>query len=163
MEQTNRHNSGRKQHQTRVYKVGALVRFVCLPGHQLLGEASIICTENGTWSHPSPVCKFSILFVIILNYVNLFFFLLLITFRRLGKVRCPYPGDPPHGRIAPLKFWYKPGDNIQVREKKRRKMKPFLLFLFYSYFPFYFISVNRNKYLINVINDKMKPINKQFS
>lgn len=32
----------------------------------------------------------------------------------LGKVRCPYPGDPPHGRIAPLKFWYKPGDNIQV-------------------------------------------------
>ncbi|XP_061926899.1 locomotion-related protein Hikaru genki isoform X3 [Apis cerana] len=86
MEQTNRHNSGRKQHQTRVYKVGALVRFVCLPGHQLLGEASIICTENGTWSHPSPVCK----------------------------VRCPYPGDPPHGRIAPLKFWYKPGDNIQV-------------------------------------------------
>lgn len=163
MEQTNRHNSGRKQHQTRVYKVGALVRFVCLPGHQLLGEASIICTENGTWSHPSPVCKFSILFVIILNYVNLFFFLLLITFRRLGKVRCPYPGDPPHGRIAPLKFWYKPGDNIQVREKKQRKMKPFLLFLFYSYFPFCFISVNRNKYLINVINDKMKPINKQFS
>lgn len=31
-----------------------------------------------------------------------------------GEVRCPYPGDPPHGRIAPLKFWYKPGDNIQV-------------------------------------------------
>lgn len=86
MEQTSRHNSPRKQHQTRVYKVGALVRFACLPGHQLLGEASIICTENGTWSHPPPVCK----------------------------VRCPYPGDPPHGRIAPLKFWYKPGDNIQV-------------------------------------------------
>ncbi|KAF7395151.1 hypothetical protein HZH68_009201 [Vespula germanica] len=30
------------------------------------------------------------------------------------KVRCPYPGDPPHGRISPLKFWYTPGDNIQV-------------------------------------------------
>ncbi|XP_076764258.1 locomotion-related protein hikaru genki isoform X1 [Xylocopa sonorina] len=86
MEQTNRHNSGKKQYRTRVYKAGALVRFTCLPGHQLLGEASIICTENGTWSHPSPICK----------------------------VRCPYPGDPPHGRIAPLKFWYKPGDNIQV-------------------------------------------------
>nr|XP_012153181.1 PREDICTED: locomotion-related protein Hikaru genki isoform X1 [Megachile rotundata] len=103
VEQTNRHHSGRKQrqhqqsqhhhhhhhhhhHRTRAYKVGSLVRFACLPGHQLLGEASIICTENGTWSHPSPVCK----------------------------VRCPYPGDPPHGRIAPLKFWYKPGDNIQV-------------------------------------------------
>lgn len=35
-------------------------------------------------------------------------------YNALGKVRCPYPGDPPHGRIAPLKFWYKPGDNIQV-------------------------------------------------
>ncbi|KAF3422441.1 hypothetical protein E2986_05676 [Frieseomelitta varia] len=88
MEQTNHHNSARKQHQTRMYKVGALVRFACLPGHQLLGEASVICTENGTWSHPPPVCK----------------------------VRCPYPGDPPHGRIAPLKFWYKPGDNIQVTD-----------------------------------------------
>lgn len=58
IEQTNRHNSGRKQHQTRMYKVGALVRFACVPGHQLLGEASVICTENGTWSHPPPVCKF---------------------------------------------------------------------------------------------------------
>ncbi|XP_033223467.1 locomotion-related protein Hikaru genki [Belonocnema kinseyi] len=67
-------------------KVGSLVRFACLPGHQLLGEASIICTENGTWSHQPPVCD----------------------------VRCQYPGDPPHGQIAPLKFWYKPGDNIQV-------------------------------------------------
>lgn len=86
VEQTHRHRSNRNQHRSRVYKVGALVRFACLPGHQLLGEASVICTENGTWSHQSPVCK----------------------------VRCPYPGDPPHGRIAPLKFWYKPGDNIQV-------------------------------------------------
>lgn len=78
--------SNRKLHRGRTYKVGALLRFACLPGHQLIGEASIICTENGTWSHRPPVCK----------------------------VRCPYPGDPPHGRIAPLKFWYKPGDNIQV-------------------------------------------------
>lgn len=78
--------SSKRQSRNRKYKVGTLVRFACLPGHQLIGEASIICTENGTWSHRSPVCK----------------------------VRCPYPGDPPHGRIAPLKFWYKPGDNIQV-------------------------------------------------
>ncbi|XP_077265530.1 locomotion-related protein hikaru genki isoform X2 [Temnothorax americanus] len=76
----------KKQYHNRTYKVGALVRFACQPGHQLIGEAATICTENGTWSHDSPVCK----------------------------VRCPYPGDPPHGRIAPLKFWYKPGDNIQV-------------------------------------------------
>ncbi|XP_076686197.1 locomotion-related protein hikaru genki isoform X2 [Andrena cerasifolii] len=89
IEQTHRRTppTRKKQHRpNRVYRAGALVRFACLPGHQLFGEASVICTENGTWSHSSPVCK----------------------------VRCPYPGDPPHGRIAPLKFWYKPGDNIQV-------------------------------------------------
>ncbi|XP_011635095.1 locomotion-related protein Hikaru genki [Pogonomyrmex barbatus] len=78
--------SNEKQYPGKIYKVGALVRFACRPNHQLIGEASIICTENGTWSHHPPICK----------------------------VRCPYPGDPPHGRIAPLKFWYKPGDNIQV-------------------------------------------------
>ncbi|XP_014487634.1 PREDICTED: locomotion-related protein Hikaru genki isoform X3 [Dinoponera quadriceps] len=86
IEQTRYSNNNKKQYRSRIYKVGALVKFACSPGHQLIGEASIICTENGTWSHRSPVCK----------------------------VRCPYPGDPPHGRIAPLKFWYKPGDNIQV-------------------------------------------------
>ncbi|XP_032685716.1 locomotion-related protein Hikaru genki isoform X2 [Odontomachus brunneus] len=55
VEQT-RH-SNKKQYVNRIYKVGALVRFACLPGHQLIGEASIICTENGTWSHPPPTCK----------------------------------------------------------------------------------------------------------
>lgn len=75
IEQTNRHNSGRK-HQTRMYKVGALVRFACVPGHQLLGEASVICTENGTWSHPPPVCKFSYM-DIVFNRTD--FVLLLIT------------------------------------------------------------------------------------
>ncbi|XP_018341708.1 PREDICTED: locomotion-related protein Hikaru genki [Trachymyrmex septentrionalis] len=81
-----RYTNKKQPNHGRTYKVGALVRFACQPGHQLIGEAVIICTENGTWSHDPPVCK----------------------------VRCPYPGDPPHGRIAPLKFWYKPGDNIQV-------------------------------------------------
>ncbi|KAK0092654.1 hypothetical protein PV326_000933 [Microctonus aethiopoides] len=75
-----------KKRNSRVRKVGALLRFACQPGHQLLGEGSIICMENGTWSHDPPSCE----------------------------VRCPYPGDPPHGIIAPLKFWYIPGDTIQV-------------------------------------------------
>ncbi|XP_014226415.1 locomotion-related protein Hikaru genki [Trichogramma pretiosum] len=76
---------GRKRERI-VHRVGSLLRFDCQPGHQLIGQASIICTENGTWSHHPPICD----------------------------VRCPYPGDPPHGLIAPLKFWYKSGDTIQV-------------------------------------------------
>ncbi|KAK0181044.1 hypothetical protein PV327_003365 [Microctonus hyperodae] len=79
-------SSSTKKRNGRVRKVGALLRFACQPGHQLLGEGSIICMENGTWSHDPPSCE----------------------------VRCPYPGDPPHGIIAPLKFWYIPGDTIQV-------------------------------------------------
>lgn len=49
-------NSGKKR--VRVKKVGSLLRFACLPSHQLIGEASIICMENGTWSHDPPQCNF---------------------------------------------------------------------------------------------------------
>lgn len=49
--------SNKKQNHGRTYKVGALVRFACQPGHQLVGEAATICTENGTWSHDPPVCE----------------------------------------------------------------------------------------------------------
>ncbi|KAF7988566.1 hypothetical protein HCN44_001139 [Aphidius gifuensis] len=75
-----------KKRNNRIRKVGSLLKFSCLPGHKMIGEGSIICTENGTWSHEPPICE----------------------------VMCPYPGDPPHGIISPLKFWYKPGDTIQV-------------------------------------------------
>jgi len=37
--------------------VGALVTFSCNDGHSLVGESSIICTENGQWSHSPPFCK----------------------------------------------------------------------------------------------------------
>ncbi|XP_064542650.1 locomotion-related protein Hikaru genki isoform X3 [Drosophila montana] len=37
--------------------VGALVTFSCNDGHTLVGESSIICTENGFWSHSPPFCK----------------------------------------------------------------------------------------------------------
>ncbi|XP_043066614.1 locomotion-related protein Hikaru genki isoform X3 [Drosophila bipectinata] len=37
--------------------VGALVTFSCNDGHSLVGESSIICTENGFWSHSPPFCK----------------------------------------------------------------------------------------------------------
>lgn len=40
------------------YAVGSLVQFACRGAHVLEGEASIICTETGYWSHPPPFCKF---------------------------------------------------------------------------------------------------------
>ncbi|CAH1372424.1 unnamed protein product [Tenebrio molitor] len=68
------------------YAVGSLVQFACRGAHQLEGEASIICTENGFWSHPPPFCK----------------------------PRCPYMGEPDNGLIAPTKFAYEPGDELQI-------------------------------------------------
>lgn len=32
-----------------------------------------------------------------------------------GKSQCPYPGDPPNGLIAPLKFHYDAGDFLTVQ------------------------------------------------
>lgn len=32
-----------------------------------------------------------------------------------GNAQCPYPGDPPNGLIAPLKFHYDPGDFLTVQ------------------------------------------------
>ncbi|XP_055686995.1 locomotion-related protein Hikaru genki [Lutzomyia longipalpis] len=71
----------------RRYPVGALVMFSCTEGHILVGEASIVCAETGLWSQPPPFCK----------------------------AQCPYPGDPPNGLIAPLKFHYDPGDYLSVQ------------------------------------------------
>ncbi|KAL9921690.1 locomotion-related protein hikaru genki isoform 2-T4 [Glossina fuscipes fuscipes] len=67
--------------------VGALITFSCNEGHTLVGEPSIICTESGFWSHSPPFCK----------------------------SQCPYPGDPPNGLLAPLKFSYDSGDYISVQ------------------------------------------------
>lgn len=50
--------SGSASH--RRYAVGALVTFSCTEGHLLVGEASIVCTETGFWSHPPPFCKLNI-------------------------------------------------------------------------------------------------------
>lgn len=37
------------------------------------------------------------------------------NFQHAGKSQCPYPGDPPNGLIAPLKFHYDPGDFLTVQ------------------------------------------------
>lgn len=61
----------------RRYSVAALVTFSCNEGHTLEGEASIVCTETGLWSHSPPYCK-------ILNKIVV---LLFITYIIYGHVR----------------------------------------------------------------------------
>ncbi|NWX27532.1 DAF1 protein, partial [Notiomystis cincta] len=36
---------------------GAAVSYSCNPGYSLVGNASIGCTQSGTWSQPLPHCK----------------------------------------------------------------------------------------------------------
>lgn len=40
---------------------------------------------------------------------------ILVFFSITGNAQCPYPGDPPNGLIAPLKFHYDPGDFLTVQ------------------------------------------------
>ncbi|VEN60620.1 unnamed protein product [Callosobruchus maculatus] len=68
------------------YAVGSLVQFACEGAYKLEGEASIICTEMGVWSHPPPFCK----------------------------PRCSYIGEPKNGFISPTKFSYDPGDELEI-------------------------------------------------
>lgn len=42
-------------------------------------------------------------------------YLLNTILKIVGKSQCPYPGDPPNGLIAPLKFHYDPGDFLSVQ------------------------------------------------
>lgn len=68
------------------YAVGSLVQFACTGAHHLEGEASIICTETGHWSHPPPFCR----------------------------LKCSYIGEPENGFTSPTKFAYDPGDELQI-------------------------------------------------
>ena len=42
------------------YGVGSVIQFSCRPGHTLVGEGSIVCTESGVWSHPPPLCEYTL-------------------------------------------------------------------------------------------------------
>jgi hypothetical protein len=66
--------NGLVQYGQKRYSVGALVTFSCTEGHTLIGEASIVCTETGFWSHPPPFCKCFLCFEFIINF-NGFFYL----------------------------------------------------------------------------------------
>lgn len=39
--------------------VGDTVKFSCNRNFLLVGQSDIVCTDEGTWSHPSPQCLFS--------------------------------------------------------------------------------------------------------
>lgn len=117
-------HSGHALSVQRKHSVGSLVTFSCTEGHLLVGEASIVCTETGFWSHPPPFCKFiSLNFPFLSSSFASHFFLFKIFFSyfrykktfTLGNAQCPYPGDPPNGLIAPLKFHYDPGDFLTVQ------------------------------------------------
>lgn len=47
------------------YRVGAVVHFSCFPGHKLQGEQSIVCTDSGVWSTPSPICQYHLIFLLL--------------------------------------------------------------------------------------------------
>ncbi|XP_050683915.1 locomotion-related protein Hikaru genki isoform X2 [Leptidea sinapis] len=38
------------------FPVGDLLIYACNEGYEVMGELSIVCTENGFWSHPPPFC-----------------------------------------------------------------------------------------------------------
>ncbi|KAH0618911.1 hypothetical protein JD844_018446 [Phrynosoma platyrhinos] len=40
-----------------VFTSGMSVEYTCNPGYILIGEATIYCTDSGTWSFPIPHCK----------------------------------------------------------------------------------------------------------
>uniref|UniRef100_A0A1S4GZ96 Locomotion-related protein Hikaru genki n=1 Tax=Anopheles gambiae TaxID=7165 RepID=A0A1S4GZ96_ANOGA len=67
--------------------------FRCAWGYRLSGPPGLECEPNGHWSGPIPRCRGM----------------------SLSKAQCPYPGDPPNGLIAPLKFHYDPGDYLTVQ------------------------------------------------
>uniref|UniRef100_A0A670ZDJ2 Sushi domain-containing protein n=1 Tax=Pseudonaja textilis TaxID=8673 RepID=A0A670ZDJ2_PSETE len=50
-------NGTRSNQETRVFSSGMLVKYACNPGYDLIGEATIHCTNAGRWSSPAPNCE----------------------------------------------------------------------------------------------------------
>ncbi|TMW44682.1 hypothetical protein DOY81_010236 [Sarcophaga bullata] len=75
--------------------------FKCQWGFKLTGPPGLECDPTGVWSGPVPRCK-AIQCPTPVAPLN-------------GKSQCPYPGDPPNGLLAPLKFNYDSGDYISVQ------------------------------------------------
>ena len=40
-----------------IYTNGSVLTFTCNDGYQLAGNSSIVCTSQGTWSNPTPLCN----------------------------------------------------------------------------------------------------------
>ncbi|KAM3841743.1 complement receptor type 1-like [Vipera latastei] len=50
-------NGTRSNQETAVFPSGMFVKYTCNPGYALIGEATIQCMDNGTWSSPAPNCE----------------------------------------------------------------------------------------------------------
>ncbi|KAL7985352.1 hypothetical protein Chor_003922, partial [Crotalus horridus] len=50
-------NGTRSNQETAIFPSGMIVKYTCNPGYALIGEATIQCMDNGTWSSPAPNCE----------------------------------------------------------------------------------------------------------
>ncbi|XP_032073620.1 complement receptor type 2 isoform X2 [Thamnophis elegans] len=49
--------NGIHNNQETLFPIGMLVKYTCNPGYALIGEATIQCTDSGTWSSLAPNCE----------------------------------------------------------------------------------------------------------
>ena len=40
-----------------IYTYDSVLTFTCNDGYQLAGNSFIVCTSQGTWSNPTPLCN----------------------------------------------------------------------------------------------------------
>lgn len=48
-------------HESSTFSAGIFVNYTCEPGYTLIGEATLYCTESGTWNLPAPRCEGNLL------------------------------------------------------------------------------------------------------
>ncbi|XP_062834679.1 complement receptor type 1 isoform X4 [Anolis carolinensis] len=72
-------NGIRNNQETAIFTRGMFVKYSCEPPYTLIGEATIYCTNSGTWNPPAPCCRFT---------------------------HCPTPPEIAHGKYIGKDFTY---------------------------------------------------------
>ncbi|XP_042320223.1 complement receptor type 2 [Sceloporus undulatus] len=72
-------NGTHSNKETAVFTSGMFVKYSCEPGYTIIGEATIYCTDSGTWNPSAPYC---------------------------GVMHCPVPQKIAHGRYIGEDFTY---------------------------------------------------------